>query len=101
MIRDVLEDMVADDDIIARVRAVDALQIEAVLPAVDADLDMIEPAPVDRRILAELKAPQRLELSGSKADEDPAEGAMPLQRPAARSTEAACRLDLGGLSGRA
>src|SRR5688572_8541853 len=83
IVRHMLQHMVTDDDVIAAVRPIDLLQVEAVRSAEYADLARAEPTAVDGLVRAELQAPQGAQSLGTKFEKDPAENAMALHRATA------------------
>ena len=70
VIRHVLQHMVADDDIIAAVRPIETLQIEAVGLVEDADLVGVEPTSIHGRVPAELQAPQGAQSPGTEFEKE-------------------------------
>jgi hypothetical protein len=86
VIRHVLQHVAADDDVIAAVRSIDVLQVEAVRFVEDADLVRLEPTALDGRVLAELQAAQGAQSPGTEFEKDSVEGAMALERAAALAT---------------
>ena len=82
MVRHMLDDMVADDDVVAGIRARDILHVDRIGAVENAQLEVLKPGAPDGRVAAELQTARALEVLPAQMKPDLSRRAVAWQRPA-------------------